>query len=121
MHRFFGVQSIAGIIGGAVAAAGFLWHKGGLRAIWMPLPKMRKARVVVLGIAILAGATALANVGKPKAPFMDMIETTAVVGLLILYLLFSKAMDALWIRFSGPPRARPRQPRFPPRFLRPLR
>jgi hypothetical protein len=41
----------------------------------------------------------IGNLGQPDSWLFDLVELAALAVLLLLYALFSKAMDALWLRF----------------------
>lgn len=64
---------------------------------------LSNGRRALLMVAIAAISAVIVVVGNRKMPspfLFDIGELAAIAALLLLYTLFSKAMDALWARFS---------------------
>lgn len=64
------------------------------------LLSLRERALLILTIAAVGLAViVISNLGQPGAWFLDLGETVFIVLLLLIYCLYSKAVDSLWLRF----------------------
>jgi hypothetical protein len=90
---------LLGCAGGTVAV-GCWWLWDRVRHLWPAAPLRTRSLIILAGILLVSIATVACNWKQPEAASTDVLEILLAVGLLLLYLAFAKAIDALWYRFS---------------------
>ncbi len=99
LHRFLGAQALALFFVGSLAVIPTLWARGG-RDFWKQLSGFWRATTILLAGAVIFATIALATRHQPRSLLLALIGTVVAASLLLLYLLFSRAMDLLWSRIS---------------------
>lgn len=91
-------------VGGGLGALAVVWIalrvKKQIRTRWTSLRPSQKRTTVFVAALALVVLIALSNRGGQDAGTLDLIESGLIIGLLLLYVLFSRAMDALWSRWT---------------------
>lgn len=96
--KYFFVSRSEGIVFLVVG----LFVLGGRPDLHRDFQSLSRANRVLLILTIAATGIAvivIGNFGQPDSWLFDLVELAALAVLLLLYSLFSKAMDALWLRF----------------------
>jgi hypothetical protein len=76
-----------------------LWTRGG-RSLWNGLSGLWQGSLIILAAAAIFTSVAVAERRHPDSPLLALMVTAMAAMLLLLYILFSRAMDALWSRFQ---------------------
>ena len=93
-HRY------GGFAVGAFVGLFILIDKPYCRAAFQSLSSVRRTLFIVAAFVTLALVVAIGNWGAPWQFDLDIAEPVGFLCLFMLYLAFSKAMDALWLRFT---------------------
>jgi quinol-cytochrome oxidoreductase complex cytochrome b subunit len=94
----------SGALGGGLVGAWTLLQKPQYREAFRSFPMVRRLAFILAAIAILILAVFVSSWGAPDPLSYDIVRLVSLIFmiliLLVLYPLFSKSMDALWLRFT---------------------
>jgi hypothetical protein len=79
----------------SISTISTVWIRGG-RDLWIQLTLLWRTSLLIVAATVLFTGNALIERHHPDALWIASGLTAAAAVLLILYLLFSRAMDALW-------------------------
>ena len=99
LSYFFKVDFVTAFLPGCIVSASTLWTRGG-RNEWTRLSRLWQVSSILLAFILMFAAIALAERHRPGALIFAGSITIAAAALWLLYLLFSRAMDALWSRWQ---------------------
>ncbi|MGC2637237.1 MAG: hypothetical protein WA294_08650 [Acidobacteriaceae bacterium] len=88
------------LVGGAFVGLMAIASRPDQRRTFLALPKARRALFILAVGALFIFVIVLANRREPAPLLFDIAEIVIFAALLLLYAIFSKVMDALWLRFT---------------------
>jgi quinol-cytochrome oxidoreductase complex cytochrome b subunit len=95
---------ISGAVGGGLVGVWSLLQNPPYRDAFRSLSKVRRLAFILTGTAVLILGIFVSSWGAPDPLFYRIARIVVLIFmilvLLVLYPLFSKSMDALWLRFT---------------------
>lgn len=99
LQHFLGVHLMEIVPVGMLVGISSVWQHGGGDE-WKRLSRSSQTLLVSFAAAAIFTCFAIGARHDPNPLILALMGTTALAGLFLLYLLFSRAMDSLWYRFQ---------------------
>jgi hypothetical protein len=99
LHHWFGADLLSLFLVLSVSLISALWTRGG-RTLWNQLSRLWQGSLIILAAAVIFTCVAIVEHRQPHSQLLALMVTAMAALLFLLYILFSRVMDALWSRFQ---------------------